>query len=893
MKYIEITLKGHHMIDLKTIECRYCGNHIESLFKQKDSSLVCKCCGSWYQCEDSEEQRECSIGMSQLRRYKFDEARDTFEYVVTRYPNSVGALWGLLLARFGVVFVKGFYKNVTEPIYCFHNYDKMRKRYIQNEPEYEKIMALLKDDDELRFDYEKKARQIDDALDNFKKYKKSTERDVFICVKISAATHEHPERTGRTEDYQLALKLYEDLKKRGVNVFFSFVTLKNDVDSDEKIWRNLVQSKKMLLIGSCEEYLESPWVKSEWKRWLYLGREDELYIFVMNNDEYETPFDILPNELSDNQIYTQETYNKLISDICGDIVKGGTESFVGAESAKEDIPFHSEQLQTAIAREEALRIRLQAEENRRAELEKIEAMQARQAEIISQAAEAEKQLESTSEADAKQIEQDYKTGNDYYYGANGKPKDYKKAIHFYAKAAVNGKAEAQFMLGYCYENALGTDKQYGQAAEWYAKAAAQDHLNAQNTLGTLYEQGYGVEKNYAKAVELYTKAAVQGNAAAQRNLGECYYYGRGIAKDYSKAFMWYKKAAEKGQMSAQYSLGYCYENGYGTEKNLDKAVEFYQKAAKQGSDNAQKALTRLNKPLLDSQPAMPPKANFFKRNFFGMVAILAVALLMFFAEGGIFGKAIYAITPLGLGEATGIENFGFSMMTLTICTAVVYVLLWIMIKFIAHEKDDFGFSTQILNFISCIGVWYAGYGISHLLVKISWGFHFFTVLLAIIISAIFCVAVFFITIFLEVFIYDEKDIAKKYFKEICGIVNVKFIVSLVLFHIGAALIGSSDSIIPLLVFCIGAIFSIFYAIKRIVVFCGKYGSRELRKGRIITETVLLIVSIIALIAIFVLTGTLSSGNELLDMLIMPCFITLPFVIIFRLIAILSMNVKKS
>jgi hypothetical protein len=111
--------------------------------------------------------------------------------------------------------------------------------------------------------------------------------------------------------------VYADLKKRGLNVFFSYVTLKNEVRSDDLIWLNLVKSKKMLLIGSREEYLESAWVKSEWQRWRFLGRSEELYICVLNEGE-DSPKKILPYELRKDapQIYTQDTYKKMIAELC-------------------------------------------------------------------------------------------------------------------------------------------------------------------------------------------------------------------------------------------------------------------------------------------------------------------------------------------------------------------------------------------------------------------------------------------------------------------------------------------------------------------------------------------------------------------------------------------------
>ena len=245
-------------LDIKNIvECQTCGNRDSKLITERAGGYVCKCCGVWYKPNPTDdelrEQMRCEIGYSQLKSYRFGDARDTFQMILRNNPNNISALWGVLLSRFGVVYIKGFYKGVVEPIYCFPNYERMKRRYVQNEPEFSKIMDLLRDDAELRFEYENKAEKIDDALDNFKEYKASTDRDVFICVKISNATERNPEVQGRTKDYEFALKVYKELTRRGVNAFYSFVTLENDVKSDEKIWRNLVKSKKMLLIGSSEE----------------------------------------------------------------------------------------------------------------------------------------------------------------------------------------------------------------------------------------------------------------------------------------------------------------------------------------------------------------------------------------------------------------------------------------------------------------------------------------------------------------------------------------------------------------------------------------------------------------------------------------------------------------
>ena len=62
--------------------------------------------------------------------------------------------------------------------------------------------------------------------------------------------------------------------------------------------------------------------------------------------------------------------------------------------------------------------------------------------------------------------------------------------------------------------------------EWYRKAADQGDADAQWILGFMYEKGKGVAKDESTAVEWYRKAADQGYARAQRNLETMYAQGR-------------------------------------------------------------------------------------------------------------------------------------------------------------------------------------------------------------------------------------------------------------------------------------------------------------------------------------------------------------------------------
>ena len=53
----------------------------------------------------------------------------------------------------------------------------------------------------------------------------------------------------------------------------------------------------------------------------------------------------------------------------------------------------------------------------------------------------------------------------------------------------------------------GVNQDHKEAAKWYRKAAEQGDANAQELVGLMYDQGKGVNQDYKEAVEWYPKAA--------------------------------------------------------------------------------------------------------------------------------------------------------------------------------------------------------------------------------------------------------------------------------------------------------------------------------------------------------------------------------------------------
>jgi TPR repeat protein len=95
--------------------------------------------------------------------------------------------------------------------------------------------------------------------------------------------------------------------------------------------------------------------------------------------------------------------------------------------------------------------------------------------------------------------------------------------------AKSGDASAQYDLGVHYlfakefsKRGIETPPDYPKAAHWMEKAASQGDAKAQYLLGTLYERGRGVRSNSEKAMQWYKQAVNNGNMDAACPLARLY-----------------------------------------------------------------------------------------------------------------------------------------------------------------------------------------------------------------------------------------------------------------------------------------------------------------------------------------------------------------------------------
>ena len=115
----------------------------------------------------------------------------------------------------------------------------------------------------------------------------------------------------------------------------------------------------------------------------------------------------------------------------------------------------------------------------------------------------------------------------------------KEQFDLFMKAAEFGNAEAQLMVGLCYDSSdRGVAKDYYEAFKWYKKSADQGNAEAIYRVGAAYEYGRGVQEDYKMAEKYYLSAAYKGHDFAYFSLGWLY---QSELKNKNEAIYWHKK----------------------------------------------------------------------------------------------------------------------------------------------------------------------------------------------------------------------------------------------------------------------------------------------------------------------------------------------------------------
>ena len=244
--------------------------------------------------------------------HHYDIAYKTYCRALEKEPKCTDALWGALLSKYGV--------EISSRTKFKPSLHKITKESFLNEPYYKKLTADDLCDAAAAIEYEKKSKEIEMARQmSLRAVEKEPDYDIFLSFKTTDA------EGFETADKRKAEEIYNKLTKQGYRVFYAPVVLEGKIGLSYEpiIYAALHSAAAMILISSKTEYLNSPWVANEWKRYIEIveentikGHDKQLNLTVCHYGELQR--DGLPPEL---QVYQTIDFDEKSADFLIDKIK--------------------------------------------------------------------------------------------------------------------------------------------------------------------------------------------------------------------------------------------------------------------------------------------------------------------------------------------------------------------------------------------------------------------------------------------------------------------------------------------------------------------------------------------------------------------------------------------
>ena len=165
---------------------------------------------------------------------------------------------------------------------------------------------------------------------------------------------------------------------------------------------------------------------------------------------------------------------------------------------------------------------------------------------------------------------------------------YITALNIGLPRAKEGDPAAQTLVAEIYARGLGVPRNPKEAARWYAAAAEQGVAEAQFQYALILMDGRLADPDETRAMKLLTEAAKSGSRLAQFNLAQLIVKREPGPAGFAKAVEHYRAAAEAGLADAQYAMAQIRTNGSdGSPPDDAVARDWLRKAARQNFDTAQ------------------------------------------------------------------------------------------------------------------------------------------------------------------------------------------------------------------------------------------------------------------------------------------------------------------
>lgn len=165
----------------------------------------------------------------------------------------------------------------------------------------------------------------------------------------------------------------------------------------------------------------------------------------------------------------------------------------------------------------------------------------------------------------------------------GMAKNLSAAIGWHIKAANNGHAESNCVLGRLLHKTDGSAAGQRRALDWYLRGAGLGQVFCMHNAAAILLNGEGVPANRGVGLEWLTRAASLGDAGSQASLGSVYLHGTySVPQNYPKARLWLVKAVAAGHVNATHNFAMMFDEGWGGKKDTSQAARLYRLAANGG-----------------------------------------------------------------------------------------------------------------------------------------------------------------------------------------------------------------------------------------------------------------------------------------------------------------------
>ena len=252
--------------------CEKCGTPMMPVYsRRKGWGEVCIKCGKVMKTEAVSNLEQTAAehayrGWNYFAVQNFDAAAEGFREAAELSGGWPEYLWAELLAEYGIKYCETEHRKDGGQYTVNFWKKELSEKLLAENAEFKAVCnaAASGDLEDLRY-YQNAAEDIDRGLEQIRQVRsEGIEYDIFISFKDLDSRGEH------TLERKLCDKLYQELKEFNYRVFYSPRTMYGKVVTDYEgyIYTALRTSKLMVLAASCPENVRSPWVKSEWQRFL-------------------------------------------------------------------------------------------------------------------------------------------------------------------------------------------------------------------------------------------------------------------------------------------------------------------------------------------------------------------------------------------------------------------------------------------------------------------------------------------------------------------------------------------------------------------------------------------------------------------------------------------------